>query len=196
MISKLAQKITNTFFPDIETSKAELYTYSFFILFSKWLSFTEVLLCGIILHNVWNAILFYFVFTPLREYSGGIHARKEITCIFCTAIVLFLSVVGIKILEVTEGCAIQIALLIVGTAVIFLFSPLDTSEKPLDEVERILFGQKSKRLCIVADLFAALSYMLGLSSIANSISVGLTLESILLVAGKIQNKLSFKHQIK
>lgn len=194
MISKLAQKTTNKIFTDIEPEEAELCTYFFFILFSKWLSFAEVLLSGVILHNVWNAILFYCVFTPLREYSGGIHARKKKTCIFCTALALFLSIAGIKLLEVTVGCAIQAVLLIVGTAAVFLFSPLDTPEKPLDEDECILFGQKSKRLCIAADLFAVLFYMLGLSGIMNAITMGLALESILLMAGKIQRKLSFKCQ--
>ena len=171
-----------------------MYAYGFFVLFSKGLSFAEVLLSGIILCNVWNAMLFYFVFTPLREYSGGIHARKEKTCIFCTALALFLSIAGIKLLEVTVGCAIQAALLIVSTSVVFLFSPLDVPEKPLDEDERFFFGQKSKQLCIVADLFAILAYMLGLSGIINAISMGLTLEGILLIAGKIQSKLSFQCQ--
>ena len=92
------------------------------------------------------------------------------------------------------GCAIQAALLIVSTSVVFLFSPLDVPEKPLDEDERFFFGQKSKQLCIVADLFAILAYMLGLSGIINAISMGLTLEGILLIAGKIQSKLSFQCQ--
>lgn len=165
MIFKLAQNTTNKLFTDIEPEEAELYTYFFFILFSKCLSFAEVLLSGVILHNVWNAILFYFAFIPLREYSGGIHARKEITCIFCTALALFLSIAGIKLLEVTVGCAIQVVLLVVGTSAVFCFSPLDTPEKPLDEDERALFGQKSKNVCIAADLFAILSYMIGLSGI-------------------------------
>lgn len=93
------------------------------------------------------------------------------------------------------GCAIQAALLIVGTSAVFLFSPLDTPEKPLDEEECILFGQKSKRLCIAADLFAVLSYALSLNGITNAISMGLALEGILLIAGKIQSTLSFKCQI-
>lgn len=190
MIFKLAQNTTNKLFTDIEPEEAELYTYFFFILFSKWLSFAEVLLSGVILHNVWNAILFYFAFIPLREYSGGIHARKEITCIFCTALALFLSIAGIKLLEVTVGCAIQVVLLIVGTSAVFCFSPLDTPEKPLDEDERELLGQKSKNVCIAADIFAVLSYMIGLSGIMNAISMALALEGILLIAGWIQRKLS------
>lgn len=194
MILELARKLTFKLYPEIGSEQADLYAYGFFVLFSKGLSFAEVLLSGIILHNVWNAIVFYFAFTPLREYSGGIHARKEKTCIFCTALALFLSIAGIKLLEVTVGCAIQAALLIVGTSVVFLFSPLDVPEKPLDEDERIFFGQKSKRLCIAVDLFAVLAYMLGLSGIMNAISMGLTLEGILLIAGKIQSKLSFQCQ--
>ena len=194
MILELARKLTSKLYPEIDSEQADLYAYGFFVLFSKGLSFAEVLLSGIILRNVWNAMLFYFVFTPLREYSGGIHARKEKNCIFCTALALFLSIAGIKLLEVTVGCAIQAALLIVGTSVVFLFSPLDVPEKPLDEDERFFFGQKSKRLCIAVDLFAVLAYMLGLSGIMNAISMGLTLEGILLIAGKIQSKLSFQCQ--
>lgn len=194
MISELARKLTSKLYPEIDSEQADLYAYGFFVLFSKGLGFAEVLLSGIILHNVWNAIVFYFAFTPLREYSGGIHARKEITCIFCTALALFLSIAGIKLLEVTVGCAIQAALLIVGTVVVFLFSPLDTPEKPLDKEEHILFRQKSRLLCIAADLLAILSYAFGLSGIMDAISVSLALEGILLIAGKIKSKLSPKCQ--
>ena len=145
MILELARKLTFKLYPEIGSEQADLYAYGFFVLFSKGLSFAEVLLSGIILHTVWNAIVFYFAFTPLREYSGGIHARKEKTCIFCTALALFLSIAGIKLLEVTVGCAIQAALLIVGTSVVFLFSPLDVPEKPLDEDERIFYVKNTKR---------------------------------------------------
>lgn len=191
MISKLAQKTTNWFFPDIEPEKSELCVYYFFILFSKCLSFAEVLLSGIILHNIWDAMLFYFVFTPIREYSGGIHARKEITCIFCTALALFLPIVGIKLLEVTGGCAIQAAFLAAGTSVIFVLSPLDTPQKPLEEDERELFGRKSKKICVIADFLAVLSYILGFNGVMNAISMGLALECILLIAGKIQSNRFF-----
>ena len=76
MILELARKLTSKLYPEIDSEQVDLYAYGFFVLFSKGLSFAEVLLSGIILCNVWNAMLFYFVFTPLREYSGGIHAMK------------------------------------------------------------------------------------------------------------------------
>lgn len=195
MILKLARKLTSKIYPEINVEQADLYAYGFFILISKGLSLVEVLLCGIILHNVWHAILFYFVFTPLREYSGGIHARKEKTCIFCTALALFLSIAGIKLLEVTVGCVIQSALLIIGTSAVFHFSPMDTQEKPLDEDGHVLFGQKSKCLCIVADLFAVLSYLIGFRGIMNAVSMALALEGILLIAGGLQRELYFYEQI-
>lgn len=195
MISLLAKKTTNLIFPGIEDDEAELCTYFFFILYSKWLSFAEVLLSGIILKNIWSAILFYFIFTPLREYSGGIHARKERTCIFCTALVLFSSVAAIKLLESQVGWGIQGMVLLFGTGAIFLFSPLDTLAKPIFEEERLLYGQKSRRLSIAADIFAIICFLLGFHSVTNVISVALALEGILLIAGKIQSKFSLQHVI-
>lgn len=189
MILELARRLTSKIYPEIDIEQAELYAYGFFILLSKGLSFAEVLLSGILLHNIWDAILFYVVFTPLREYSGGIHARKEKTCIFCTALALFLSIVGIKLLETTVGCVIQSAFLIVGTAVIFYFSPMDTTEKPLNKDGQVIYAQKSKCLCIVADLFAVLSYIFGLNSIMNAISMAVALEGILLMAGGLQREI-------
>lgn len=188
MILELARKLTSKIYPEIDIEQAELYAYGFFILLSKGLSVVEVLLSGIVLHNIWDAILFYFVFTPLREYSGGIHARKEKTCIFCTALALFLSIAGIKLLETTVGCVIQSAFLIVGTSAIFHFSPMDTNEKPLNEDGHVIYGQKSKCLCIVADLFAVLSYIFGLNSIMNAVSMAVALEGILLIAGGLQRE--------
>jgi len=194
MISQLAQKITNKLFPNIVTEDAELCVYFFFILFSKWLSFIEVIIFGFILRNVREAILFYFVFTPLREYSGGIHARKEMTCIFCTALALFLSITGIKFMEATVGCAIQAVFLIIGTVVIFLLSPLDTPEKPLDARENMVFGLKSKCICIAENLIAIGAYLLGFAKITNTISMGIALESILLISGKVQRNILLRIQ--
>lgn len=184
MISELARKWTSKIYPEAESEEADLYAYGFFVLFSKVLCLTEVVLSGILLHNVCSAVLFYFVFTPLREYSGGIHARKEKTCLFCTTLALFFSVAVIRLLEASEGCAIQVVLHLIGISAIFLFSPLDNSANPITEEERLLFRKKSRHLCVAASSFSICFFMLGLRSLTNVISVALALEGVLLITGK------------
>lgn len=189
MISELARKFTEKVFPEIDSEQASLYAYGFFILFSNSFSLVLVFILGIFMDIIWESLLFYLVFTILREYSGGIHARKEITCIFCTTLAFVLSIAEIKLLEITGGCAIQAVLLVAGTSCIFCLSPLDTPQKPLEVDEHILFGRKSKQICVAVDLLAIFACVLDVDGVMNAISMGLALEGILLITGKIQSKL-------
>ena len=92
------------------------------------------------------------------------------------------------------GCAIQAVFLIIGTVVIFLLSPLDTPEKPLDARENMVFGLKSKCICIAENLIAIGAYLLGFAKITNTISMGIALESILLISGKVQRNILLRIQ--
>lgn len=145
MITNIAKKIVDDLWANgiVEKNDMDVYQYGFFLLLSHALYFFEVILFGIIFDVVLEGIVFYFFFNALRNYSGGFHARKEITCIFCTTFAMLLSVLAIRLLEYVESGLIHGVILLCGAVAIFTFSPLDTIEKPLDKRERKHFRRKS-----------------------------------------------------
>lgn len=188
MITKLATQITDklNFMGIIEGDDRELFCYGFFILLSNFFCFLEAILFGMVSGVLLESILFDFFFSSLRGYAGGIHARKEITCTFCTTFAMLFSTIGIRLMKAVGGYAVQAACIMFGTLAILLLSPLDSGEKPLDSEERQHFRIISYILTGAIDTVAMLAYCTGINGVFAAAAVSVFLEGILLVAGKIK----------
>ncbi len=188
MISKVSSKIVSVLASRsvINKDDAELYDYGFFILLSQLLYFIIALATGIILKIIPQSVIFYLVFLLIRKYAGGYHASTEARCeIFST-----LSIVGsITVAKLSEIYDFKIALLVisaVSAVCIFIFSPLDTPEKPLSQKEFNYFRKISWLILLAIIISITVSYILKLNFITVPCCMSLILESILLSAGEIK----------
>ncbi len=188
MISKVSSKIVSVLASRsvINKDDAELYDYGFFILLSQLLYFIIALATGIILKIIPQSVIFYLVFLLIRKYAGGYHASTEARCeIFST-----LSIVGsITVAKLSEIYDFKIVLLVisaVSAVCIFIFSPLDTPEKPLSQKEFNYFRKISWMILLAIIISITVSYILKLNFITVPCCMSLILESILLSAGKIK----------
>ncbi len=188
MISKVSSKIVSVLASRsvINKDDAELYDYGFFILLSQLLYFIIALVTGIILKIIPQSVIFYLAFLLIRKYAGGYHASTETRCeIFST-----LSIVGsITVVKLSEIYDFKTALLVisaVSAVCIFIFSPLDTPEKPLSQKEFNYFRKISWLILLAIIISITVSYILKLNFITAPCCMSLILESILLSAGKIK----------
>lgn len=188
MISKVSSKIVSVLASRsvINKDDAELYDYGFFILLSQLLYFIIALVMGIILKIIPQSVIFYLAFLLIRKYAGGYHASTETRCeIFST-----LSIVGsITVVKLSEIYDFKTALLVisaVSAVCIFIFSPLDTPEKPLSQKEFNYFRKISWLILLAIIISITVSYILKLNFITAPCCMSLILESILLSAGKIK----------
>lgn len=187
MISTLASKITNKLcaVSAIEEGDRQLYIYGFFILISRLFFFLVSVLCGFLFGVLWESVLFYVLFTLLRSYAGGIHAKTENMCTILTTLALLASIYGIKVLNIVQNEMISFVIMSVGAVSIIAFCPLDTSEKPLESADRNHFRRIS--IIIVAAYLALtlLMYAMELNGILNAVAVSVALESVLMISGKM-----------
>ena len=188
MITKLASMFVERLIHSglVSEDDRDLFGYGFWIVLSNVVCFFEVFIFGSILGVLWESILFYFAFISLRGYAGGAHARKEITCIFCTTLAMLCSMVAIRLMETRGGHIIQFACLILGSMAIFLLSPLDSPEKPLDGTELQHFRNISLIFTGTIDIAAVIAHCAGINGFVETIAVSIILEGILLVIGKIK----------
>lgn len=188
MISKVSSKIVSVLASRsvINKDDAELYDYGFFILLSQLLYFIIALATGIILKIIPQSVIFYLVFLLIRKYAGGYHASTEARCeIFSTLLI----VGSITVAKLSEIYDFKIALLVisaVSAVCIFIFSPLDTPEKPLSQKEFNYFRKISWLILLAIIISITVSYILKLNFITVPCCMSLILESILLSAGKIK----------
>lgn len=191
MITNLGEKIAHKLAVSgtISSDDIELYSYGFFLLLSSALYLVVVAIFGIAFGILWESIVFYFLFSVIREYAGGIHAKTEHGCMLSTILALLLSIIGIRKMMQAELSIVAILFLIVGCAAVFLFSPLDVPEKRLSADDWRHYRKTSRRL-------AAAYVLLGVGAAAAGwpilypIAASAALEGILLLAGTINQKIA------
>lgn len=189
MITNLGEKIAHKLAASgtISSEDIDLYGYGFFLLLSSALYLVVVAIFGSAFGILWKSIVFYFLFSILREYAGGIHAKTEHGCMVSTILALLLSIIGIRKMMQAELSNSAMVFLIVGCAAVFLFSPLDVPEKPLSADDWRYYRRISRRLAAAYVLLGVWAEVAGWP-ILYPIAASATLEGILLLAGILNQK--------
>lgn len=187
MATRIAEYITQKMLASsvIEEDDRELYNYGFFLLITRIFFFLVTVFVGFLLDIPGESILFYVVFFRLRSYAGGVHARTEMTCTILTTLALTVAIFGIKIMTQVDSGIIPMLMLASGSLCVLLFSPLDTEAKPLDNYEKKRYRMICYAIVLLCIAGAFALHILLLNTFFYSIVCGVSLESLLLIAGKI-----------
>ena len=121
----------------------------------------------------------------LRSFAGGYHAKTPVRCYILSLIMITVVLTGMKYLPVAE--IVCYAVLLATVLIVFLLSPVEDKNKPLDEIE-----QKVYRKCVVfismVELVICLIFKLvNLDSLSIAVTYSFVILSIMLIAGKIKN---------
>lgn len=92
----------------------------------------SIIFIGVLMGMVWESVIFLVVYIPLRSFVGGYHAKTELMC-YLMSVLLVASILGIvKYFSLEE---LKYYILIVSCLVILFLSPVESKNKPLDQVE-------------------------------------------------------------
>lgn len=135
----------------IEKQDAEVYAYSYRMLFMTALLWLSAILIGLIFRQLWGMLLFMVYFIPLREFAGGIHVKSRLLC-YTGTILVFVLVAGAAHMPHIQGlCNILLALLPVSSGLLFLLAPQEDENKPASAGEHRHF-KKMARIILVAEI--------------------------------------------
>lgn len=176
----------------IKNEEKELYGYGLFMLISYIVFSLISILFGILLSIPFLSMLFFLIFCLIRNYAGGIHANSEIKCDIITTFSILVSELLIKIFIENNLRCIALIMLMMSSVAFIVIKPVATEQKEISEKEQLHFHKKVIVLDISAIIVSIISIALGAYKIMISLSIGLSLASILLILGKIQQKKS-KH---
>lgn len=98
MIEECARRITFFFVSKkyINSENQEIYSYGFEILLSSICSIVFILVLGIILHKLPQAIWFLLIYSSIRKFSGGYHANSHFSCTFMFGISFIIGVIAME----------------------------------------------------------------------------------------------------
>lgn len=191
MISKLASIIAEKFIknPNVNYNKVEIYQYGFFILLSNTIFFIITIIFGIIFNSLVQSVIFYLSFFLIRQYAGGYHASTETKCEILSTFFIFTCVLIIYLSKIFDINDVLFHLGLFASLIIAVISPLDSPEKTLSENEIKCFRRICLILLIIELCIIIISYYFKLSFIFKPICIGIILESVLLIIGKIKKTL-------
>lgn len=189
MSSRLAERLTQMLIASaaIEDGDRELYSYGCFLLVSNAFFLLVTAIIGFLLGIPKTSVLFYVLFTLLRGYAGGVHAKTENVCTVLTTLAMAASLTAIRLMETVQAQFIPWWLLGIGSVVVLFFSPLDTAEKPLKGHERTRYKVLSVVILLGYLFMAFVVSCLAQMNVIYAIACSVFLEGILLIAGKIYN---------
>lgn len=184
MQSKVIQRLLDVMISNkiIKLEETELYSYGLIQGILMLLNVFTLLIIGIIFGMLRESWVFMVRYIPLRTYVGGYHARTQLNCYISSVVLIVMVLLGIRYMKWTS--LIYIAISIVSGLIIYFFSPVEDSNKPIDDMEIKVFGRKSRIVLISKLIMLSLFIYLGKNDIAECILVSLFTVSVLLILGK------------
>lgn len=187
MFSSIAEKITRQLEANgaVKSEDREIYRYGIKQGLLIMLNLSTTLLLGIVTGMIGESIIFLAAYMLLRRYAGGFHAKTPACCYIYSSAMVLLVMLGIKYMF--DSILISICTLIVGGVVIFLFSPIEDKNKPLDVTEQLVY-QKRTRFYLLVEIILDIAMMcLGWKVIYEPISMSLFCLGVLVALGKFKN---------
>lgn len=186
MFSNLSQKIVCFLLNKnaIQSDSQEIYQFGIEQLLTTALNLITVIFLGVLFGEIYQSILFVAAFMILRSYAGGYHASTPVRCYLMSA---FAIVAGLSVMKfINFNDFVCIGLLVLSGIIILLLAPVGTANKPLDDIEHIVYRRKAILVWCV-ETCAVLALMLfGVNEISECIILAQALVCIALIFGQIQ----------
>lgn len=189
MFVKLADNIVKWMLSNqiIEEKKAVICRWGISHILDTVFNIATFLIIGILFNMPFETIIFTIGYIPLRIYAGGYHAKTPFRCWCVSNIIL---AVSLEIVQNAENCYIAFGIVsLIAVVVLITLMPVEDLHKPLDQNDRKKYKKHGAAILAVEiclSVFFVLLHYSQISLVLNSIWI---LLSVMLILGKIKNKL-------
>lgn len=186
MFTGVSKKLTNRLLYKgvINKDSYEIYQYGMDQVFTNILNILILMFFGILFGELWNGIIFMIEFLFLRKYAGGYHASTPIRCYLMTIGVIIATLSVMKYVEI--DIFVCVILLVISSGIILLLSPVESENKPLDSVEKLIYRKKTIIIWCVEILCFVLLQIINLRNLSISIICAHIITSLSLICGKLK----------
>lgn len=160
MIKKISIFLTNKIIENNHDMNIDfdLYQYGIEILIHKFLY--TITLCIFCLFNpeyIIPSLLFTFSYFNIRKHTGGFHANSMVSCLIIFLIMYFL-LIGLLNKNITITPYIFYLLTITNLIIISLLSPIDCSNKRLNNIEKQQNKKKSFYISMIWSIISIIFF--------------------------------------
>lgn len=168
-----------------EEDERSVIEFGIGILLSKMLNLITEIIIGCLFSMLLETVIFLLAFSFLRSYAGGYHASSSLKCYVSSSAIMAVSLLIIRYADMPIA---NIVFALFGTVICLIFAPVESQNKPLDEIEKAVYRKRALIVLFLILLVMICSYFLHINFIFTTLSVVLLIEGIMLIFGKIQCK--------
>lgn len=191
MINKISESVTTKLMKSniIKDEDFELYQFGIESFLMKAIHLISYLLIGVIFGRILELVVFLIALIPLRECSGGYHARTPLRCyiISCSTIFTFLCLLSFL---PDAKLLFTIILALVTSFILFFIVPVETENKPLSDTEITHYRRKARFLIVIELSLAFVFYMVSWYVWSFIMTLSLSYELFIAIAGILAKKAS------
>lgn len=167
----------------IQDNDKEIYAFAIECACSKAINYSIYIAMAIVLKMQLQMLLMAIAFIPLRRNAGGFHAKTKSGCFILSYSLVIIALVMCK-MEIP--IIVELIILVLSDVLIIILAPLDNNNKRMDLVEKLYFAKRARAFMLVISVIGVVSIFMNLKVVFNCIVLGVCMETILLVMGKIQ----------
>ena len=164
----------------IKPENREFYFYGLQLAISKLFFFAVILIISIFTKTLLVSTAFVFMYSTIRQFSGGYHCSSEVSCFF-VSILLYLIMILFYDIDMHGGKIFLCISTAVSVLLIMIFSPIEHKNKPLSVDERKRYGLISKIVAVVLAVTVCVSLLLNINVLFYSSSYSLTADAVLII---------------
>lgn len=144
---------------------------------------------GFIMGLPLETMLLYVAFIKLRGYNGGGHMKNHLLCYIVSMAILFFALKGILwMMDLSIHTYLSAMVWFPFSGLMFLLSPVEDLNKPLDDFERTVYRQRGLTVVLIVLAAVCTCLMLGLTSCAYAMGMAIVITSTSMVFGCLKNK--------
>lgn len=151
-------------------------------------NFLSSVVLGIVTGRLGMVLIFLLFCVTLRSYSGGIHSKSKLTCFILSLLILLIPVYSYSwfFKVVKEPWILTIG--IVSFLIIWMLSPVESKNKPLDETEQRVYKKVSRWIVSIQSGILMVLFLLDLKDYFYAGYSSIILISVFMIMGKIHGK--------
>lgn len=181
MLNRISENITNRLIREkvIAKDDRDVYLYGLELLFMSGLHMLTTVALGLLLGELWQSVLFVVAFMIIRSYGGGYHASTPLRCYLMTTIIVLAALSVIKYVKINIFICLE--LLFVSSVIILLLSPVEAENKPLDNMEKMIYRKRTMVVWCIEIVIAVGCAVMELKEI----TVCITLAMVILAVSQV-----------
>lgn len=176
----------------INAEDAEIYQFGLNQLIFISINLMTTVIIGIVFSMLFESIIFLISYMVVRVYAGGYHAKTQFRCYIISSFFIILALLGVKYI-IWDSMASIIAITF-AAVVIFKLSPVETKNKPLDEIEKKVYKTKSRQRIVGIYLLCITAKFLAYDTVFKSIAMAIIILSFVLLIGQQINRREKKEE--